>query len=149
MSESLGLDPVAVRASLEASRMQGMSFDGAWKVATARKYADDPATVKFMCKHFRAAYYDTDEGAGRCMVPERDVSRALMVVRESIPQRDHKRCQSGDGCEHEATHGRHGKSWCEYHFVELERVRVAYEISTRKAAGSSRIDGTAGVGLAA
>ncbi|MDR5730558.1 MAG: hypothetical protein RB191_24380 [Terriglobia bacterium] len=146
---SPGLDPVTVRASLEASRDQGLSFDEAWRIAVGRRSGDDPATVKFMCKHFRAAYYNTISPAGRCMVPERDVSHALGVVRERTTRRDHERCQSGDGCERVATHGRHGLTWCEHHFVELERVREAYEIATRKAAGSPRIDGTAGVRLAA
>lgn len=137
-----GLDPVQVRLSLELSRAQGVPFEEAWRSAT-RQAGDDPATVRFMHKHFRAAYYNTGEKAGRCMVPERDVSKALMVVRESAPRRDRKRCQSGDGCEHEATHGRHAMMWCEYHFVELERIREKYETSTAAAAGAYAIRGLA------
>lgn len=164
---SVGLDPVAIRASLEVSRAQGLLFRDAWLQATGG-ITDEPDVVKFMMKHFRAAYHNTDGAEGRCMVPERDVSAAIVslasrnverdeqicaaiaegqtyqavadahgmskqrvhvIVSRHRPQRarKHERCRSGDGCEHEATHGRHGVTFCEYHFMELERVRVAYE----------------------
>jgi len=130
----IGLDPVAIRKELEVQRIQGLPFDRAWLIATGyqTQTTDERHLLTFMRWHFEAAYNRSTSPRGRCNVPDRDVSAAV-AKSGSIPRvvSDHRRCRSGDDCEREATRGRFGRKWCEYHGAELERLggKLNLEIS--------------------
>lgn len=127
------LDPVTIRRELQHQRNNGIQFADAWMIAAGplpertpemshADAAEAQALYKFMLKHFRAAYYDTEAPEGRCNVPGRDVSAAVGLPHAAAFQTDHERCRSGDGCDRLATCGRFGRMWCDYHGAELERL---------------------------
>lgn len=156
----MSLDPVHIRQSLEQKRHHGWQFDRAWETtmrdADPDPTLDTPDVIRFMRKHFEAAYYGDLSENGRCMVPPRDVSSAVpardftaskpaspKVVSLPKATREDERCKSGDGCDRLATMGRYGKSFCAHHGAELERVagmlRMAREKSDPRNGGNTSL----------
>lgn len=120
-----GLDPMIIGTELARLREASLTFDVAWRYAAGPEPTTEVAMYRFMKKQFRAAYVNDSSRAGRCTIPDRDVSWALLFApsRDHPPTR-HERCRSGDGCDRVATCGRHGVRWCEYHGAELARLAV-------------------------
>lgn len=113
-----------IRRSLEVSRTTGVPFELAWKVATREVPEDWTCVMSFVMDHMRSAYNRDESRAGRCRIPERDVSSAVgSVVREATVSAAPASCRSGDGCPRSAGHGRFGK-FCEPHAAELDRLRL-------------------------
>lgn len=90
MTLSAEIDPVQVRHSLALSRAQGMTFETAWRDAIGKRRHSDAGVLKFMRKHFRAAYYNLATGSGRCFVPAPDTSGAAVTIGSTCrnPERD-------------------------------------------------------------
>lgn len=129
-------DPVVIRVRLEALRELGTPWDRAWPEAIGRKAenSQERELLAFMEKHFRAAYHDSPSRMGRCRVPERDVSHALMLARRPVDiSSDSERCRSGDGCDREAVRGRFRKMWCEHHGAELAEIGKRLRLDMSKA----------------
>lgn len=124
------LDPSEIRTSLAESREKGFRFEYAWAIATGHGIANgDRDLFLFMKRHFRSAYEDAADRQGRCFVPERETSNAVLIRREHEPTNDYERCRSGDDCDRPAVCGRFGRMWCEYHGTELERLRALFKQS--------------------
>ena len=148
----LAIDPVAIRKSLAASRARSESFVRAWTTATSELVLDSDGrlVLKFMRKHFDAAYHNDPSPFGRCKVPERDVSAALgsMFPRaaakpEPSVSHDHEFCRSGDGCDRPAVMGRYGRTFCERHGQELEvlakRLRLDIDAANPRKSGNASL----------
>lgn len=133
MPQTPELDPVTVRKLLVVHRQKGTPWEAAWLAATGhhRPSTDDRSVYKFMRDAFEAAYHNDGTGRGRCLVPERDVSGAIVAGILRVPK-SHGRCRSGDRCQKPATHGRLGH-FCEQHAVELARIADEFWGARRRA----------------
>ena len=114
--------------ALQAHRRNGATFEAAWAAYMERDpFPPDeftPATQRFVCDHFRAAYNRDQSKRGRLNVEHDNVAAVLITTRPPSPlgSDDDPRCKSPDGCDRVATRGRFGLWWCDHHGAELERI---------------------------
>lgn len=133
-----------VREELETRRRQGMAFERAWPEALAEHPTPDDwkhanggeSPLRFLYRHFQAAYYNDRSERGRCRVEGSGTPNREAVPSPGIGDGPRApRCRSRDDCDRLATRGRFGPWWCDHHGDELERI--AGKLAETQAVGST------------
>lgn len=111
------LDLPRLREAMAHHKRTGRDFDEAWRLVFGTS-GEDLALVKFIRKHWRAAYLNAPAPSFNIAPPDARDCRRVPLNPGPAPVL----CRSGDECHRPAVMGRFGPMWCARHGEELVRL---------------------------